>query len=168
MNLLSVLVFCGDGTASPTSLGMFLVSPPALEMSLPISSSLTWQTTAPCSNTRMGTSGPGSEVAVPLLGADPAPQAPLRSGWAQEPCEGCSTLPSQEERDRGTSAKDRGAFFASEHPHSVDVRVTQPDSNGFVDAAQFTSYLRDFHYLLGNFDKNSIFPAHTHILLFSH
>lgn len=30
------------------------------------------------------------------------------------------------------------------------------------------SYPGDFHYLLGNFDKNSIFPAHTRILLFSH
>lgn len=41
----------------------------------------------------------------------------------------------------GTSAKGRRAFFASERPHGVYLQVSQADSNGFVDAAQFTSLI---------------------------
>lgn len=53
----------------------------------------------------------------------------------------CSIFPSQEEGDTSASAKGRGTFFASEHPHSVYLQVSQLDSNGFVDAAQFISLI---------------------------
>lgn len=84
-SLYSVLVFYSGGTASRTLPGMFLVPPPPLEMSCLIFSSHTWKTTAPCSKPRMGTSCLVLWFAALLRGADPAPPAPLRSGWAQGP-----------------------------------------------------------------------------------